>query len=160
MDHGLRVARTEADDLDEVRRLRLEALALAPGAYGSTLERELAFGDADWRRRWVEGTAWLARRHGEAAGIVAAVPEAPGEVQLVAMYVRPAHRGTGAAEGLVGAVAAHARQAGARRVTLWVADGNEAARRLYARCGFTPTGRRQPLPSDPSAGEEELALHT
>jgi ribosomal protein S18 acetylase RimI-like enzyme len=41
-------------------------------------------------------------------------------------------------------------------VTLWIADGNARARRLYERLGFVSTGRRQSLPSDPSVGEEEL----
>jgi hypothetical protein len=41
---------------------------------------------------------------------------------------------------------------------LWVADGNTAAMRAYERAGFVPTGRRQPLPSDPAVGEEQWAL--
>jgi RimJ/RimL family protein N-acetyltransferase len=36
---------------------------------------------------------------------------------------------------------------------LWVTESNAPARRLYERCGFTPTGDRQPLPSDPSLPE-------
>jgi RimJ/RimL family protein N-acetyltransferase len=34
-----------------------------------------------------------------------------------------------------------------------VTDNNKPARRLYERCGFTPTGERQPLPSNPALGE-------
>jgi ribosomal protein S18 acetylase RimI-like enzyme len=36
---------------------------------------------------------------------------------------------------------------------LWVAEANEPARRLYERYGFTPTGDRQPLPSNPAVPE-------
>ena len=36
---------------------------------------------------------------------------------------------------------------------LWVTETNAHARALYERCGFTLTGERQPLPSDPSIGE-------
>jgi len=32
---------------------------------------------------------------------------------------------------------------------LWVTELNASARRLYERYGFTPSGDRQPLPSDP-----------
>jgi RimJ/RimL family protein N-acetyltransferase len=43
------------------------------------------------------------------------------------------------------------------RVELWVTEQNEPARRLYDRCGFVPSGKRQPLPSDPSI--EEIQMH-
>jgi ribosomal protein S18 acetylase RimI-like enzyme len=36
---------------------------------------------------------------------------------------------------------------------LWVTESNTAARKLYERCGFTLTGERQPLPSDPALPE-------
>lgn len=47
---------------------------------------------------------------------------------------------------------------GAREVALWVADGNTAAAAAYRLAGFVPTGRRQPLPSNPAVGEEEWVL--
>jgi ribosomal protein S18 acetylase RimI-like enzyme len=34
-----------------------------------------------------------------------------------------------------------------------VTESNASARRLYERCGFSATGERQPLPSDPSLAE-------
>jgi ribosomal protein S18 acetylase RimI-like enzyme len=75
------------------------------------------------------------------------------------MWVSPAARGGGLADLLVGAVTEHARQAGADRVTLWVAVGNDRARGFYQRMGFTPTGRRQQYPRVGAADldEEELA---
>jgi RimJ/RimL family protein N-acetyltransferase len=39
------------------------------------------------------------------------------------------------------------------RVERWVTEQNEPARRLYDRCGFVPSGKRQPLPSDASVQE-------
>jgi ribosomal protein S18 acetylase RimI-like enzyme len=39
-----------------------------------------------------------------------------------------------------------------------VADQNTAARRLYERIGFRPTGERQPLPSNPARSESCLRL--
>jgi ribosomal protein S18 acetylase RimI-like enzyme len=43
-------------------------------------------------------------------------------------------------------------------VVLWVADHNTAARFLYERVGFRPTGERQPLPSNPALTESLLRL--
>jgi RimJ/RimL family protein N-acetyltransferase len=74
------------------------------------------------------------------------------------MWVRPSHRGLGIAARLVDAVRDWAVDAGARELELWVADGNEAAARLYVRAGFVPTGIRQPLPSNPAIGEENWIL--
>lgn len=68
--------------------------------------------------------------------------------------VAPDHRGSPAATRLAEAVVAHCRSEGAVAVRLWVADGNPRARRFYERLGFTPTGLRQPLPSNPADGEE------
>jgi RimJ/RimL family protein N-acetyltransferase len=46
-----------------------------------------------------------------------------------------------------------ARARNATSVHLWVTERNIPARRLYERCGFSPTAERQPLPSDPSVTE-------
>jgi ribosomal protein S18 acetylase RimI-like enzyme len=46
----------------------------------------------------------------------------------------------------------------ASEVVLWVADHNDAARRLYERLGFRPTGESQPLPSNPARSESRMRL--
>jgi ribosomal protein S18 acetylase RimI-like enzyme len=38
-----------------------------------------------------------------------------------------------------------------------VTENNKPARGLYERCGFSPTGERQPLPSDPALMELAMA---
>lgn len=43
-------------------------------------------------------------------------------------------------------------------VWLWVLDGNDAARSLYLKRGFTSTGIKQPLLDKPSRSEELLIL--
>jgi ribosomal protein S18 acetylase RimI-like enzyme len=60
-------------------------------------------------------------------------------------------------EALVAAVIDWAGQRNAASVHLWVTETNSHARALYERCGFTLTGERQPLPSDPSIGEVAMA---
>ena len=84
---------------------------------------------------------------------MAAIKLVPGELELVSMWVRPQARGRQVGSALVEAVMAYARARPVARVHLWVTETNKAARRLYERCGFTPTGERQPLPSDPALME-------
>lgn len=52
------------------------------------------------------------------------------------LFVRPEARGRGVARGLLGAVVAHARGAGAARVTLHVAQGNAVAQQVYEALGW------------------------
>jgi GNAT superfamily N-acetyltransferase len=80
-----------------------------------------------------------------------------GTAHLVSMYVRPAGRGSGVAAALVDAAADWARARGYPALFLWVTESNAAARRLYERCGFTPTGDRQPLPSNPAVPEIRMS---
>ena len=140
------------------REIRLRALADAPSAFGSTSARESGFDDAEWQGRIAPGTWLIALVDGDAVGMVVTVPEdgRPGERHLVGMWVDPAHRGTSVATLLVQAVVDAARQAGFSALSLWVADGNIPARRLYERMGFEGTGERQQLPSNPLIGEERM----
>ena len=153
------VPATEAD-WEEYRDLRLRALAESPAAFGSTLERERAFDDGVWRERAGSGRTLLARLRGVPVGLVATIEEdgRSDERQIVSMWVDPVVRGSGGGRTLVLAALRAVRAQGARRVTLFVADGNEAAARFYERLGFTSTGERQPLPSDPARREERYAI--
>jgi ribosomal protein S18 acetylase RimI-like enzyme len=76
-----------------------------------------------------------------------------GAANLVSMWVRPSARGLGAGKALVEAAAAWAKANDFGALFLWVTESNTSARRLYEGCGFTPTGMRQPLPSDPALTE-------
>jgi GNAT superfamily N-acetyltransferase len=131
-----------------LRQVRLAALADAPEAFASTLAQEAAFDEAEWRRRAATSPWFIAWRRGVPEGLAAAYAgrgsgAGPAGWQLVSMWVSPGLRGTGAADLLVQAVTAHARQVGATVLTLWVADGNSRARRFYQRLGFRLTGARQ-----------------
>jgi ribosomal protein S18 acetylase RimI-like enzyme len=76
----------------------------------------------------------------------------------VSMWVDPRYRRRGVARALVGQVVRWAAERQAHEVILWVADHNTAARRLYERLGFQPTGGHQPLPSNPALTESQLRL--
>ena len=154
----IHIRRATPADWQVLRDVRLRALADSPSAFGSTLAREQAFGEADWRRRLESGYCFLAWADDRPVGCVAGIADEdpPGEHQLVAMWVEPDHRGTSAATELVEAVCGQARADGAVAVRLSVADGNDRARRFYERLGFVPTGERSPLPSNPETGREQL----
>jgi GNAT superfamily N-acetyltransferase len=142
--------------------VRLAALAESPLAFGSTYEREAAFTEEGWRARFHDrGVTYLAYdeagQMAEPAGI-AGVLEEDGVADLVSMWVRPSARGRKVGEALITACADCARARGHDELYLWVTESNAPARRLYERCGFVPTGERQPLPSNPSLPEIRLRL--
>jgi ribosomal protein S18 acetylase RimI-like enzyme len=142
-----------------LRSIRLQALADSPSSFGSTLAREQAFSDELWRER-ARGSAttrlFLASKDELAVGIAGVVDEGDGSVQLVSVWVSPDHRGRGVARALTAATLRFAAERGFGLVRLWVTDGNVGARTLYEHLGFTLTGKRQPLPSDPMMEEHEM----
>jgi GNAT superfamily N-acetyltransferase len=146
-----------ADDWEALRDIRLEALRDAPEAFGSTFEREVAFAEADWQRRIARGGNFLGylpeASASEPAGVIGGYLESPVMVELVSMFVRPLGRGRGVGEALIATVIDWAAARNAESVHLWVTETNKPARLLYERCGFTPTGERQPLPSNPALDE-------
>lgn len=140
------------------RALRLAALADAPDAFGSTLAEATRNTQADWRSRLEKAACFIASAGGRDAGLAACLV-GDGRAQLVSMWVHPGHRGAGLADLLVGAVVQWARTAGYDELELWVAAGNERARRLYARHGFASTGEEQPVRDDaPERLEHRMVL--
>lgn len=134
-----------ADDWQAWRALRLAALAEAPYAFGSTLADWQGEGDREdrWRARLALPGSHnlLATLEGEPAGMASGVPSSDPEVaELISMWISPAARGQGVGAALIAEVARWARSRGAGRLRLAVSEGNEAAVRLYERCGFVPTG--------------------
>jgi GNAT superfamily N-acetyltransferase len=172
------VRATTLDDWQAMREIRLQGLRDAPGAFGSTYAREIAFEPAEWHRRATRDGSFLAfldepdpallaepaapaglAEPAAPAGLAGGFEEEPGVVELVSMFVHPRARGHGVGEALVDAVAAWAKDKGATSVHLWVTETNKGAIRLYERCGFTVTPERQPLPSNPALGEVGMTRH-
>ncbi|WPB87143.1 GNAT family N-acetyltransferase [Sediminicoccus rosea] len=140
----MRVRRLAPRDADAFRALRLEALRLAPFAFGAALAEEEH-----------RPLSWFGQTLGHAA--VFAAEHGPGQLggmlgyrrdsllkrrhigHLWGMYVRPKARGQGIGAALLEAAIAHAR-AEVSVLQLMVGEGNPAARRLYERAGFTLYG--------------------
>lgn len=150
------IRQAQPDDWRDVRDVRLAALRDAPYAFGSTYEKTLAYDEERWRD-WVVGAAmFLAYVDHVPSGLAGGLPaehSTPGTAELVAMWVRPTVRGRKVADSLVAAVADWAAGRAYGRLHLWVTETNERARRFYERLGFTITGERQVLPSNPDLME-------
>lgn len=65
------------------------------------------------------------------------------EAEILTLAVRPSSRRAGRGRRLVAAAVVRASALGAERMFLEVAEGNVAARALYARSGFVEMGRRR-----------------
>jgi GNAT superfamily N-acetyltransferase len=173
------VREVTADEWELLRDVRLAALREAPYAFGSTYAREASFTEEKWRGR-IHDRAVMFFAHGDFAGGdfaggdfarddfarddsaaapagLAGVYVEDGVADLVSMWVRPSARGRGVGEALVAAAGSWAKAHDHATLFLWVTESNASARRLYERCGFTPTGEHQPLPSDPALREIRMS---
>ncbi len=160
MNPGWVVRRILADEWERVRGLRIEAVSdpHASIAFLSTREQELEHDDAFWRERAAEAAAG-----DDAAQFVAAVADdwvgtatvlvRPAGVvdhtgrtvyisraDVVGVYVRAEHRGSGLIDALLDAAAAWAAERGQTRLSLDVHVDNARAQAAYRRAGFVPTG--------------------
>jgi GNAT superfamily N-acetyltransferase/ketosteroid isomerase-like protein len=131
------------DDWATWRELRLAALADAPDAFGATLQQWRDADETRWRERLAAGALHLvADLDDKPAGMVGAVDDPDGGVQLISMWVAPFARGRNIGESLIDALV---DWAGERTVRLEVVTSNTHARNLYRRNGFVDddvTGER------------------
>lgn len=141
-DAGPALTRVAAQDWQRLRDVRLAALADAPEMFGSTLAKELAFDEEEWRRRAARPATFVAARDGRDVGM-AGVYEFDAGWCVMGMWIAPFARGTGVLEGLVRACESVAREAGANTVALWVMEDNPRGQRAYIRLGYDFTGDRE-----------------
>jgi ribosomal protein S18 acetylase RimI-like enzyme len=160
------IRRIRPQDVEAWRAVRLRALLDAPDAFGSTYDETAKRPAEEWASSAARKTAGpaetllLAFRGGSTVGLAGGftAEEHADERVLISMWVDPALRGSGLARRLVHRICDWSTAAGATAVRLWVTETNERARRLYEACGFTPTGEREPLPSNPRLDEIEMRL--
>lgn len=161
----MHVRQIRPDEWREYRAIRLAALAESPDAFGSSLADEQVFPDERWQERAAGSTeraAFVALDDKRWVGLAGSyLPgDPPADTELVSMWVDPIARGSGIGRALVEAVAAWAADRGLSTIGLWVTESNDAAIRLYERCGFTDKGERQPLPSNPALREVRMLRAT
>jgi GNAT superfamily N-acetyltransferase len=155
----IEITRARTQEWRLVREIRLAALRDAPDWFWGTYEREVAEPPSWWRQFIGAGAWFVAWEEGRPVGIAAAIfEEKLGRRvwQLVSMWVHPEARRAGVGAQLVDRVKDWAQAAGVQTLQLDVTQGNDAARRLYERCGFRLTGRTTPHPRDPLSRELEM----
>ena len=156
------VRRVRAGEWERVRDLRLDAVRdpAASIAFLHSYEAEAAHPDEFWVERTANSSGddavaqFIAESEGEWIGTVTVLRWAAGESDhhgrevieprgdVVGVYVRPGHRGSGLIDALLDAAAEWARALGDRALTLDVHVDNARAQAAYRRAGFVETGLR------------------
>jgi ribosomal protein S18 acetylase RimI-like enzyme len=146
------------------KAVRLWALQDAPGAFGSTYERESQFTTSEWLQRAANlssnrAVGYLTTDKGLLCGIAGAFQDEhdPLQATLVSMWVAPAYRRSGNGRALIRAILAWGRAHSVRTLRLTVTANNSAAIAFYERNGFSFTGKTEPYPNDPSLVEREMS---
>lgn len=165
------IERLAPADRERYRAIRLRALYSDPDPFWRTAAEEEQFSMQQWSARLADAArATFVARVGSATvgdsdvGLVSIGPPTwntsadPLDYDLSSMWVAAEARGTAVARELVDAAVDFAACSGARRVTLWVLDGNARANAFYDKCGFAPTGRTGVFPPPRNLAEHERAI--
>src|SRR5262245_46475825 len=147
-DREITVVVLGADDWPAWRTLRLEALRSDPRAFSSTFADSLTFLDVYWQERLASPrhVHLLARVDGHTVGMVGGIfgsDEGDESVAVVVgMYVSRRYRRRGVGQLLLQSlIESFLAQPGIDTIRLWVTEGQDPARELYASFGFQVVGR-------------------
>ncbi|MFI5621758.1 GNAT family N-acetyltransferase [Streptomyces sp. NPDC051567] len=178
--HVIRPVRT--DEWEKAKELRLTALndPVAPMAFLENAAEATERPDAFWQDRTGRASQGRDVRqfiaegpYGQWNGTVTVLVEERGssdflgrtvertQGHLVAVFIRPGHRGAGLAEALFGAALEWAwslEKPALERVRLFVHEENARAGAFYRRFGFVASGCVVPMPGKPGERELEYAL--
>ncbi len=142
----IEIRRLDAGEAAAYREIRLQALALDPDAFGSTLATEQDWPMARFEERVASTTvlgAFAGPRMVGMAGLYRPQgAKAAHKAVLWGVFVHPDARGQGIGQALIQAAIAAAGP-GVEQLTLDAITDNQAAIRLYQRCGFTIYGVEQ-----------------
>lgn len=163
MDSVPEVRRLRADEWSEFRRLRLEALATDPLAFGSTSAREQAYPETqwqDWARRGSQApttpTFVVDAGFGNLVGMAGVFRREP-DFMVWGMWVAPKFRGLGLGDRLMDAIVMWVDTAfPGERLLLEVNPVLAPAVRTYLSHGFAFTGKEEPLERDPPGILKEM----
>lgn len=128
---------------DEVVLARVDAAAWTPvSGFPSVIARA---GGVFFSAEHPPGAHLVAEVDGTVAGYVRVAPVTPLQENahvsgIAGLAVAPGARGRGVGSALLAAAEQHARERGARKLSLRVLSTNDAALRLYERAGFCREG--------------------
>jgi ribosomal protein S18 acetylase RimI-like enzyme len=150
----------DADQWCTLRDARLTALKESPQSFLSKYEIEIAFGEERWREEFCRGEWIIVGEEGKPPealiGAVRSYDIPSTDRYLEYVWVSPKSRRSKLATNLINAVLRRLEAAGTDVVWLWILDGNEPARELYNKCGFTTTGERHRPKANRSLWEERM----
>lgn len=144
-------------DLEAYRAVRLEALQLEPGVFGSNYGREAAFTTGVWQQRLSrqDAASFGLFYAGELVGITGIIIQRPGEGALVASYIRKEYRKRGLSAMLYEARLTWARDKGLKTLVVSHRKSNQASMAANRHFGFRYTHTQMTLWPD---GQEEEEL--
>jgi ribosomal protein S18 acetylase RimI-like enzyme len=155
----MKIRHTIESDWEILKGMRLASLLDAPTAFGVSHAAAAAQSDSQWRERASnrgQARFLLAFIDDVAVGMVGGVVSPTSEFNLIAMWIKPEHRGTAAATRLVDAVKEHAVSQGHARVVLDVAPDNARAAAFYRQQGFTFLPEWEALASHPEIKVQKM----
>jgi ribosomal protein S18 acetylase RimI-like enzyme len=158
--HPITIRPSTEDDWSLLKDIRLAALLDSPKVFNTSYAKAAARDEAAWRHQARTDTQpkfWLALSGNQAVGMIGGFAEAADECHLIAMWVHPEFRRTGAAGRLVETVKIFARERAYPRVALCVAPENLAAVRLYSRHGFVFQDEWEFLESHPDIRVQKMS---
>jgi GNAT superfamily N-acetyltransferase len=147
------IRRARVADVEEYAQIRLEALLVSPGAFGSVYEDVEKFPLNRFEEQIRNGCYFLALDDGEVIGTSSYAQFSSNRRRhagLYGMFVTPRCQGQGVATELVNAVRQQARLGGYRELYLSVNPAMARAVAFYEREGFRDIGERAPMRRDPS----------
>jgi DNA-binding MarR family transcriptional regulator/GNAT superfamily N-acetyltransferase len=124
--------------------MRHGALYEAEYGYGPQFEAMVAEICANFLKNYKPKyeRCWIAEVNGIAAGSVCLVREDAKTAKLRLMFLEPWARGQGVAQKLLQECISFAKKCGYEKIVLWTQSELVAARKLYAKAGFTLTGTK------------------
>ncbi len=161
----MQVRQVQKSDGPRLRELHLRMYADSPNAFGESLAQAQVMPMERWEGRARklaqsdDAIGFVAVEGDRAIGFVAGYVgryragsiqhDARETVTLARAWVDPQARRGGIGQALANAVISWACTKGAKVLEVQVTEGNVAAASLYRKLGFTDTGRREPLLSNP-----------
>src|SRR5258708_30463206 len=139
----------QEEDAESFRDLRLEGLKKHPEAFASDYEHDVQYPIEHWRDRVRpdpedNSVIYVAQADQTLVGITGIYRASNSKMRhnghIWGVYVRPAWRGSGLADRIIGACVEWARVHQIRHVKLCVSATNPGAIRCYLRCGFSVYG--------------------
>jgi ribosomal protein S18 acetylase RimI-like enzyme len=148
------------DQWRTLQEVRLTALKESPRSFLSKYGIEVTFGEKQWRDEFSRGEWIIAGEEGKPPDALIGVTrsnDVPStDRYLEYLWVSPKVRHSKVATNLIHVALKRLEASRVDTVWLWILDGNEPARELYNKLGFTTTGERHRPKADRSLWEERM----